>query len=179
MLITISGPLGSGCSTTAKNIAINMSMDYFTAGKVMKAIAKERKLSEDELRTAMLTDPTTDYEIDKTQKIKSEEDKVVIDSKLGAWKVDRVDLKVYLHAPMRIRANRYSKKHKMPVTDAIKDIEEREKKDTQRFLKWYGVNIEDVSIYDLIINTEKWDSDGVLFIISKAIQRMSKVKMTI
>ncbi|MBR9707099.1 MAG: cytidylate kinase, partial [Candidatus Diapherotrites archaeon] len=39
---------------------------------------------------------------------------------------------------------------------------------------WYGINIEDVSVYDLIINTEKWDIDGVLFIITKALQRMKK-----
>jgi len=176
MIITLSGPPGSGATTTAKNIAINMSMDYHSAAATFDKIAKERKLTGNELRLLMLTEPTIDYEIDKEQlELIKKRKNIVVDSKLSAWKIDnQTVLRVYLHAPERIRAKRISQKYKIPISEAMEQMEKKEKQDAKRFMAWYGINIEDVSIYDLIINTEKWDPDGTLFIITKAVQRMTK-----
>ena len=45
----------------------------------------------------------------------------------------------------------------------------REGSEKARYKEYYGVDISDKSIYDLIINTEKYDLDGVVRILTEAI----------
>ena len=176
MIITVTGPPGSGATTLAKNLSLNLGLKYVSGGAVLKKIAAQRGVTEEEIKKLALTDPTIDYEIEKVQKKAASENNVVIDAKLAAWKLQKVDLRIYVHAPKRIRAKRIAQAKKMPLAMALEKIEASEEINAKRFLAWYGINIEDVSIYDLVINTNKWKPEGVLEIVSKAIKKINKVQ---
>ena len=39
---------------------------------------------------------------------------------------------------------------------------ERQRSEAKRYKQWYGIDIEDLSVYDLVINTDDMDPDQVL-----------------
>jgi Cytidylate kinase len=56
----------------------------------------------------------------------------------------------------------------------LKETKERENNGRMRYKKFYGIDLDDLSIYDLIINTEKWDKRGVTEIILRSLELWNK-----
>lgn len=82
--------------------------------------------------------------------------------------VKDADLKIWLDAPIMERARRVARREGISVEEAFVSIAEREKGNKKRYLNLYGIDIDDKSIYDLIINTAHWNPPGGVFAIVKA-----------
>ncbi len=168
MRIVISGKIGSGKTTVAKKLAKKLNYKYISAGEIFRQIAKDKNLSLIELSKLAESDPSIDFEIDKRQKELSEkEENIIIDSRLGAWLLN-CDLKVYLIAPLEIRAKRVSVRENVPYEKALKEIVEREKSEMLRYKKYYKIDVNNLEIFDLIINTSKFSPDQICEIIYNA-----------
>ncbi len=61
-------------------------------------------------------------------------------------------------------ANREGKSYET----ALLETEEREKSEKTRYRMVYGIDMEDISIYDIVLNTSKWDAEGTIAVISTA-----------
>ena len=48
----------------------------------------------------------------------------------------------------------------------------REKSEAERYRKYYGIEINDLSIYDLVINSEKWGREELAFVVNTAIENI-------
>ncbi len=170
MRVTISGPPGSGTTTVAKLLAKKLNFDLISAGEVFRRMAKEKKMSLAEFSRLANTNPEIDLEIDRYQKELAERrDNVVVEGRLSGWMVN-ADLKVWLFASEDIRVERIARREKKNIEDAKRETRERERIEKRRYEKYYGIDIDDWTIYHLVINSGYFTPEEIVEIIIKAIE---------
>jgi CMP/dCMP kinase len=160
MIIAISGKAGSGKTTVAKTLAKELNLDHYSIGSLMRAMAKERKMSLRELGKMAEQDKSIDAELDRRQMELRSKDNFVIDGRLTAFFIPNADVKVFLECEDKVRAERILKDERKEesskaINEAISKIIEREKSEARRYKKYYNVDYSDRKLYNLFIDTTK------------------------
>lgn len=112
-----------------------------------------------------------DFDIDKKidqeiYRIATTEKNVIIESHIGGWLLKNIaNLTVYLNASIETRAKRISIRDNISFYDALDQIIKREESHFKRFLFYYGIDITDLSVFDLVINSDFISPDDVTKII--------------
>ena len=173
MIVTVSGAPGSGTTTVAKEIAAELGLRWVNSGDLFRKIATERNISLRELGRLAERTPEIDYLIDDTQKAMAKDGGGVFEGRLSGHMLE-ADLKILLKADIRVRAKRIGARENKLVDDAISECRERENSEARRYKKYYNIDIDDCSLYDLVINTGKWEKKDVLEIVLTAIRSHGK-----
>jgi len=154
MIITVSGPHGTGKSTYAARLAEALRIRHVSAGALFRRIAKEKRISLEELGEKALDDPSFDKLVDERTIAEAEKGSVVVDGQLAGWVLkDRSDLRIYLTAPEDVRLERIAKRDKVTLGEARLQTEQRESVQQERYSRHYGFQVEDRSIYHLVLDT--------------------------
>jgi cytidylate kinase len=153
LVFTVAGPHGSGRTTQAKLLAEAFNLRYVSTGTIFRDRAAELGLSVDELNVRSKTDPGFDKWLDDRACEETRRGGVVLDATLSGWVADRPDLRFYLHAPFDVRVRRIADREGFSVARAEEETRVREAAEKERFKKFYGVDIDDTSIYDVSVNT--------------------------
>jgi cytidylate kinase len=166
LVITVSGPHGTGKSTYAKALANALKLRYISAGEIFRELAKEKKMSLETFSHLAEQDPAVDKMIDERTKMIAKEGGVVIDAQLAAWMVGNLaDLKLLLLAPNEVRFKRIAQRERVSFSAAKKETLAREEIQKRRYKKYYGIDVSDLSIYDLKIDTSTHPIDRTKSII--------------
>ena len=173
MRITVSGPPGSGTTTLAKALSSRFDLEYVSSGDVFRSMARERDMSLAEFGRVAEEDPEIDREIDERQaEIARENDDIVLEGRLSGWMAEEADMRVWLDAPLDVRAERVAEREGQTVEEARVEIEEREASESKRYQEIHGIDIDDLSVYDLVVDTSTWDKNGVAEITATAVERL-------
>jgi len=172
MLITVSGPAGSGKSTLAASLADALDYDHVSGGDIFRSLAEERGMTPLELNKQAEEDDAIDRDLDRRLRdIARDRDDLVLESRLAGWMAgEHADLKLWLDAPLDVRAERISQRENKPVEQARTETKERAESEAHRYQEYYGIDIEDLSIYDLAINTARWSPQGMLSVVLHAVE---------
>lgn len=163
MIITVSGLFGSGKTTVSKMLAKKLGLDYFCTGSILRDMAAEKGMSLIEFEKELAEkDMKYDKGLDEKQKERAAQGSVVIDSRLGGWLVKGTDLKVWLEAPPGVRAERSAGREEITAEEAMKRIKKRDASDIRRYKKYYGIDLNDKSVYDLIIDTSELPQEEIV-----------------
>ena len=173
MLITISGPPGSGKSTVAAAVAEAFDLEHVSGGDIFRGLAEERELSLAAFNELAEDDDAIDRDLDRRlRETARERDDVVVESRLSGWMAgDYADLKVWLDAPLSVRAARIADREGTSVDRAEEETRVREESERKRYAEYYDIDFEDRSIYDLCVNTARWDAAAVIDIVEDAVRR--------
>jgi cytidylate kinase len=156
LLITVSGPPGSGTTTTAQHVAARLEVDLVPGGEVFRAMAAERRLTLAEFGRYASDHPEVDAELDRRLADRARQGDVLIESRLAGW-IARNEglaaLTVFIDCSPAERARRVAGREGVSVEQALADNEERQKVERARYLSLYGIDIEDTSIYDLVLDS--------------------------
>lgn len=171
MIITIGGLIGSGKSTIAREIADKYSFRNISAGEIFREMAKERGVSIIELGKLAEKNHKIDEEIDKRQISRAKAGDVVLDGRLSAHLV-KADIKAWFKAPLEVRADRVAKREDISLDKAIKDIKKREAIDIERYKKIYSINLNDLSKYDIVLNTDLFGVGDIMKIFGILIEKV-------
>lgn len=175
LVIAVSGLPGSGKTTLAKLLAKSLGLRYVSLGTIFRSIAKERGLSVEELSKLAEGDASIDYLIDSRAREEAMKGCVVIDGHISAWILkDIAHLRVVVTASLTTRVNRIALRDGKDISEALRDVRLREASERRRYLKFYGINIDDLSNVDLVINTEKFGINETLEIALKAVNMILK-----
>lgn len=169
LTIAVSGFHGSGRTTHAKRLAESLGLRYLSSGMIFRQVAKEKGLSLEEMSRIAENDPEFDKLIDKRAKEESVGGGIVVDATLAGWMVEDPDLSIFLTAPFTARVNRIARRENLSLEEAEKETRTREESERQRFLRYYGMDINDLSIYDVVLNTELFSPDGTARILKKIV----------
>lgn len=174
-LITVSGRIASGTSTVAEAIADEYGLELISGGDIFRQQAKASGYTLAEYTELCEEDPSIDKDLDEEiaeiadrHRIGKREPRgngLVIESRLAGWMAGRnAHLKIWLDAPLEDRLTR--------VTDREETVEEariREESEAQRYMEYHGVDIQDRSVYDLVIDTSKWSEEMVVTLLTDAV----------
>jgi cytidylate kinase len=158
MLLTVSGPAGSGKSTFAEALAAELGYDHVSGGDIFRSLAEERGVSLVEFNKLAEEDDQVDRDLDRRlREIARDRDDLVLESRLAGWMAgDYADLKFWLDAPLEIRVARIADREDKSLEAAREETVERAESEAGRYQEYYGIDIEDRSIYDLVVNTARW-----------------------
>ena len=172
MLITVSGPPGGGKTTTASRLAERFDLEHVSGGDIFRALAEERGLSPLEFNKLAEEDEGIDRDLDRRlREIATERDGVVLESRLAGWLADEyADFRIWLDAPVAVRAARIADREEKAPELAENETVEREASEALRYEEYYDIDITDLSIYDLVVNTARWDAEGVLDVVATAVE---------
>ena len=97
-------------------------------------------------------------------------DDLVLESRLAGWMAgEYADLKVWLDAPHEVRAARIADREDKSVETASEETRARAESEALRYEEYYDVDIADLSIYDLVVNTARWGPSGVEGLVADAV----------
>lgn len=170
MLITVSGPAGSGKSTLATALADRLGYEHVSGGDIFRSIADERDLTPLELNRLAEADETIDRDLDRRLRTTARESEdLVLESRLAGWMAgEYADLRIWLDAPLEVRAARIADREEKSVAQVEAETRTRAESEAQRYAEYYDIDIDDHSIYDLTVNTARWDADAVLSLVRQA-----------
>ena len=161
LVITVAGPHGSGRTTQAKLISEEFGLRYISAGTIFRQRAKELGLSLEEMTLKASESSDFDNYLDRISKEESKIGGVIIDATLSAWMAEDPDLRIYLTCPLEERVKRIASREGRDASEIEKETKFRERKERERFMEYYGINIDDLSVYDMVINTKLLDEKGI------------------
>lgn len=177
-IITISGALGSGKSTIMKMLAKHLGYETYSTGNAQRQIAQKYGVTTLELNHIADKNPDIDKEIDGVfATLTQTGKKYVIDSRL-AFKFIPSSFKVKLNVDVNEAAKRVlndssrTSEVQCETPEQMANIlRERRASEVARFIATYGVNIDDESYFDLVIDTTNKTPDDICNIILTALQQ--------
>lgn len=174
MRITISGPPGSGKTTACKMLSEALGLRSVVFGRIFRDMAAQRGLTLGEMGELAEKDPSIDKAIDsEILEIARENRDIILESRLSAYMLRRNGIgafKVYLDASPEVRMARVGVREGETLEEACRKTRERQASEAKRYSMYYGIDINDLGVYDLVINTDDKTPEEVTGIIMDALK---------
>lgn len=167
--IAISGKSGCGNSTVSRLLAekLGVRLINFT----FHSIADELGIDFDELCRQAETDPKWDRMVDEKQIALANQGPCVLGSRLAIWIWKEAQLRIFLDAPLEVRADRIRNREGGDLSEVLEKTRLRDLKDHDRYLRLYGIDNDDVSIADAVIDTTQLTPPQIVDTIISIYQR--------
>lgn len=156
MLITISGLPGTGTTTASRLVAEALGLERVPGGEVFRQMAIEAGMSLAEFGLHAVDHPEIDEELDRRLQDRERAGGCVVESRLAGWLAHRAELRavrVWLWCDDGERARRVAKRDGVSPEQAELENAERAAVEHGRYLRVYGIDLEDLSIYDLVLDS--------------------------
>lgn len=154
LTITVSGVSGSGKTTIAKAIARTLGLKLVSAGDIFRFIAKKRGVRIE--RFSRIREKKVDYDIDRETLKRAMKGGHLIVGRLSGWVAgDWADAKIYVSCNQKVRAARIAGRERISRNAAMRKMKQRDRGDTKKYKRLYGINQYDRSIYDIVINNSR------------------------
>ena len=156
MLITVSGPPGSGTTTTAEHVAARLEVDLVPGGEVFRTMARERGQTLAQFGRFAADHPEVDVELDSRLADRARQGGVVIESRLAGWIARNeglVAVTTFVDCAPEVRAERVGGRDGVSLAEAVAANAERERIERDRYLALYAIDIADQAIYDLVLDS--------------------------
>lgn len=173
MKITISGLPGSGTTTLSNNLSKTLSFDYIYAGKIYREMANKKGLSLEEFSKLTENDTSFDTALDRqVMSFADSHDNCIVEGRLSGWFAHREQskdfVKIWVTAPVNVRLDRIAHRENETLDITSKKVEMREKSEAKRYKEIYGIDISNLSIYDLVVDTsDKTPGETLDFVLSE------------
>jgi len=170
MRIAISGKSGCGNTTVTRLVseALGVEMINFT----FRSLAEERGIDFWQLSRLAETDDSYDLEVDRRQvEMARSHEACVLGSRLAIWMLFDADLKIFLDASIEERSRRIAQREGGSLEARMTETTDRDRRDSARYKRLYGIDNNDTSIADLVIDTTALTAKQVAALIIEEVHR--------
>lgn len=167
-IISLAGDLASGKGTVSEILIRELKYGIYRNGEYVRKLAKDMGLDITSFNTFLADHPEIDLQIEKSAaEYAKDHDNFIIDARLGWYAVPQ-SFKVYLRVDIDVAAQRAFNDQKRKSTEAFATVEEqkadmqrRYNLENERYWKLYHVRKDDMSNYDLVIDTTNMTPEEV------------------
>lgn len=181
MRITISSLPGAGSSTIARLLAKKLHIKRIDAGEIWDKMAAERRTDLLGLSALAETNKLIDLELDKKMlEYAKRKENLLLEGRLCGWQCCQNKIpafKIWLKCPQGVRAKRVALREKQNFKKILKETQQREQSEAKRYNKYYNIDINDLSIYDLVVDSSKMKPDEIVGCILKKLIVSDKPKI--
>ena len=168
MRIAVSGK--SGCGNTTVSTMLAQRLGYPMINFTFRQMAQERNMDFWDFCALANRDDNIDKELDRRQvEMAMAEENCILGSRLAIWMLKDADFKVYLLASDIERARRIAKREGGTVEERLAQTQNRDGHDTERYGRIYGIDNNDTSQADLVIDTEGKTPEQIVDLIMAAL----------
>ena len=156
--IVISGMPGSGKTTIAKYLARKFGLRHYSVGDFMRAIARKERKTLLELSKESEKSFRVDRKLDSMTRALRNKDRFVIDSRIG-WHFLPKSIKLFVKVDLKEASRRIFnekrgiERENLSYSQTFRNIRRRMKSERRRYRKYYSIDVEDLSNYDIVIDT--------------------------
>lgn len=164
MLVTVSGLPGSGTSTVAHLLAQRLGVAHIDGGTVFRAMASERGLDLRAFSAVAEANPDIDVELDARLAAFARAGNLVLESRLAGWIAANEGIagtRVWIDGDERVRAQRVARREEIEPRRALEANRAREASERRRYATLYGIDLDDRSVYDLVIDATNQSAESV------------------
>lgn len=137
-----------------------------------RTMAKERGIDFWEFHRMAEKDDSIDRELDERQiALAMAQENCVLGSRLAIWMLEEADVKIYLTASVEERARRIFRREGGEPGKKLEETRERDAFDSARYARIYGIDNNDASRADMVIDTEGRTPEEVTDIIISYVSR--------
>ena len=180
-IISIAGDLASGKGTTSKILMERLNFSIYRNGEYFRKLAKEMNMDVTSFNRYVERHPEIDRQIENSASEHAKNnDNFVIDARLG-WYAVPESYKVYLKTDINVAAERAFNDSERKDTESFATVEEQKKDmilryelENKRYFELYGVHKEDMSNYDLVIDTTELMPEQVADMIIEGYEKWLK-----
>ncbi len=155
--IAISGK--SGCGNTSVSRLVASRLGLRLVNYTFKDLAQDKGMSFEELSRLAEEDSQYDLTIDRMQVKLAQDGGCVLGSRLAIWLLRDSAFTVYLDAPLAVRADRIARREGKDHAVALRETEDRDRRDHDRYLKLYGYDVDRFDFAALVIDTRTMGVD--------------------
>ena len=173
-IISLSGDLASGKGTVSNILTADLNYGIYRNGEYFRKLAKEMGMDVTSFNVYVKEHPEIDRQIENSAaEYANQNDNFVIDARLG-WYAVPESFKVYLKVDLDVSAQRafYDEKRKSTekfntVEEQKQDIIRRYNYENERYWNLYQIRKNDMSNYDLVVDTTDKTPEEVAKIIEE------------
>ncbi len=177
IIITVSGPHGSGKTTIAKALAQALGLRYISAGELFRKLAKERNMNIVEFTKYAANNPEIDYLIDNSIIEEAKKGNIVVDSQLAYWFLrDMNPISILIYASKEVRIKRIMEREGYSLEGAKREIRIRDKIEKERFKKLYGLEIWKIEFFDFALNTSKLSKEESINLVIDVCKKLMNLR---
>lgn len=166
-VITISGEICTGKSTTTKNLLRYLpNWKYTSTGQRLREYCAAKGMS---IQEVSYVSDEIHREFDRMQKVTAEtESQLILEGRLTGWLTRDLPhvFRVYCYAPLDVRIERYMKRENTTEDKARSDIQYRDTRDLLKFKRVYDVHdYRAKEFYSIVIDTSKHSPEEIARVI--------------
>jgi cytidylate kinase len=177
MLITISGLSGSGKSTAAKGLGKRLGLPTVDIGTIFRRLASHYGMDVIEFGRYAERHPKIDRELDEAMVARAKRGNLILQGRLAGWMTLRHGVpayRIWLSALPSTRARRVAGREGIPYAKALADIRRRDRDNRTRYLKTYGLDLNDLTVYDSVVRTDNLTVEEVVSSLARILWPMRR-----
>lgn len=162
MRILLSGLSGTGSTTAAKRIAADFHLEYVYGGQIFRNLARERGISLEDLAESLEQHPDEEKQMDDRLCAAGKHDNVLIEGRTMGWIFPRdvPAIRIWLTCDLMERLRRVEDREHH--ARSAENLLRREASDNRRYKMLYGIEENDFTPFDLILDTTNLSVDAVV-----------------
>lgn len=173
-IIALSGDLAAGKGAVSEILIKDLNYGIYRNGAYARKLAADMGLNITSFNEYLAEHPEIDMQIEKSAaEYAKEHDNFIIDARLG-WYAVPESFKVYLRVDIDVAAKRAFEDQKRKNVESFETVEEQKQDmikrfnlENERYWNLYHVHKEDMSNYDLVVDTTNKTPKEVAEIIEK------------
>jgi len=158
--IAVSGKSGCGNTTVSKIVAERLGLRFINF--TFRSLAEEKGISLYQVLELAAENDWWDKEVDKRQvQLAREDGGCVLGSRLAIWMLEEADLKIYLTATAKVRADRIIQREGGSPEEVAAFTAERDRQDHSRYLRIYNIDNDKYDFANMVIDTGSLKPDEI------------------
>jgi cytidylate kinase len=152
-------------------VAARLGVEHLDGGTVFRTLAAERGMALAEFGALAESDPAIDRELDARLAARARQGDVLLESRLAGWILanESLDgLRVWIACDAGERARRVSGRDGGSLDEAVAANEAREASEAARYQAYYGIDITDLGVYHLVLDSTSAEVADLVEVIAAA-----------